>query len=231
MALLQILAQSNSLAFPHILLGHILLEEPKGKWHGWSKHIKQVTKSMSQHKCIILYYYCTDETSEPEMTPECAQCARHTKYSLYSTSNMYIFVPIPKLVMPKQEPFHCPEEFPFPASGHTPWDFISWGCSVCSAVCKHCVPDSLRATAQLGLVLFLFLQAKSTSHKASDHLGWCGLWGYSLSLLCSGCMPRLRPSTQTGQEHLMSFKFSSFWFGGNWLLCAHPQLGKMSQQS
>lgn len=140
MALLQILPQSNSLAFPHILLGHILLEEPKGKWHPWSKHIKQVTKSMIQHrKCIILYYYCTDETSEPETTPECAQCARHTKYSLYSTSNMYIFEPIPKLMMPKQEPFHCPEEFPFSALGHTPCDFISlWMLCVFSSVQALC---------------------------------------------------------------------------------------------
>lgn len=97
----------------------------------------------SNTKCIILYYYCTDETSEPEMTPECAQCARHTKYFLYSTSNMYIFEPIPKLMMPKQEPFHCPDKFPFPALGHAPCDFISWGCCVCSAVCKHCAPDSL----------------------------------------------------------------------------------------
>lgn len=94
----------------------------------------KLPRARANTKCIILYYHCSDETSEPERTPECAQCARHTKYSPYSISNMHIFEPIPKLMMPKQEPFHCPDELPFPALGHTPWDFISWGCSVCSAV-------------------------------------------------------------------------------------------------
>lgn len=80
----------------------------------------KLPRARANTKCIILYYHCSDETSEPERTPECAQCARHTKYSPYSISNMHIFEPIPKLMMPKQEPFHCPDEFPFPALGHTP---------------------------------------------------------------------------------------------------------------
>lgn len=43
----------------------------------------ELPRVWSNTKGIILYYYCTDETSEPELTPECAQCARHTKDSLY----------------------------------------------------------------------------------------------------------------------------------------------------
>lgn len=58
------------------------------------------------------------------MIPECIQCARHRKYSLYYTYDTYIFKPTHKLMMPKHEPFHSPEEFPFFALEHTPCDFI-----------------------------------------------------------------------------------------------------------
>lgn len=227
MSLLQILPQSNSLAFPHILLGHILLEEPKGKWHCWSKHIKQVTKSMSQHQVYhFIPLLLRWNLWAREDSWVCTVCQTHTVLSILYFQHAYLWANS-QTADAKTGAFPLPRGVPIPClRAHSlRFHFLGLLCVFSS------VPDSLRATAQLGLVLFLFLQAKSTSHKASDLLGWCGLWGYSLSQLCSGCMPRLRPSTQTGQEHLMSFEFSSFWFGGNWLLCAHPQLGKMSQQS
>lgn len=231
MALLQILPKSNSLAFPHILLGHILLQEPKGKWHLGANTSNKLPRVWSNTKCIILYYYCTDETSEPGMTPECAQRARHTEYFLYSPSNMCIFEPIPKLRMPKQEPSHCPDEFPLPALGHTPCDFLSWGCCVCSAVCKHRAPDSLEGYWSLGIV-FIPISPGLEHFTRGKWSPWT-VWAVRLQPVTTlqWLHARLRPGTQTGQEHLMSFKFSSFWFGGNWLLRAHPQLGKMSQHS
>lgn len=58
------------------------------------------------------------------MIPECTLCARHRKYSLYYAYNMCIFKSTHKLMMPKHELFHSPEEFPFFAFGHTPYDFI-----------------------------------------------------------------------------------------------------------
>lgn len=59
-------------------------------------------------------------------------------------------------MMPKHEPFHSPEEFPFCAL----WFHLPVDNCVSSMVCKHFVPLILpKTTDQLRLFLFLFLQA------------------------------------------------------------------------
>lgn len=174
----------------------------------------------SNTKCIILYYYCTDETSKPEITPECSQCARHTKYSLYF-QHLYLWANS-QTDDAKTGAFPLPRWVLIPClRAHSLWfHFLGLLCVFSS--------DSLEGywAVRIGLIPV----SPGLEHFTQGKWPLWMVWAVRLQPVTILQWLHAQIKTKhTGQEHLMSFKFS--WFGGNWLLCAHPQLSKMSQHS
>lgn len=152
-----------------MLLRHVLLEEPKDKWQPWSKQIKRVTKSRIKHKKRSILYYCTDETKPPSQTtiPECTQCARHRKYSLYYTYNMYIFEPIHKTKDAKTGSISQPRGAPILRRGahslsfHLPVDTSR----VQQCVCTVCPWPSRTVLTNYAYFYFCFSRLKALQRR------------------------------------------------------------------